>query len=79
MLNRSEAEATSNSEIMRSYYQSRIKGGYSPRATREREATRSVIKSLSMASSKKNDPFGFKFNQIKYKKFRWPLNHFCML
>ena len=28
---------------------------------------------------KKKDPFGFKLNQIKYEKFRWPLNHFCML
>ena len=28
---------------------------------------------------KKKDLFGFKFNQIKYEKFRWPLNHFCML
>ena len=49
-------------------------GGYGP------GAPRSVIKSLSMASSKnKKDPFGFKFNQIKYEKFRWPLRHFCML
>ena len=28
---------------------------------------------------KKKDFFGFKFNQIKYEKFRRPLNHFCML
>ena len=45
----------------------------------EKGAPRSVIKSLSMASSKKKEPFGFKFNQIKCEKFRWPLNQFCML
>ena len=36
-------------------------------------------KFVNSVLKKKKDPFGFKFNQIKYEKFKWPLNHFCML